>query len=75
MFALYAAGIDSVDKLCIQAQPCAARAAAGPGEPLARPWRDAQSQVRGNTTKFSAQSALLCRKPAGIVEVFTDGLF
>ena len=36
-------GIDSADKLGIQAQPRAERAAAGPGEPLARPWRDTQS--------------------------------
>lgn len=40
-------GIDSADKLGVQAQPCAARAAAGPGEPLARPRGDSQSQVRG----------------------------
>lgn len=42
---VFYSGIDSADKLCIQTQPCAKRAAAGPGEPLARPWRDTQSQV------------------------------
>lgn len=74
MFVLYP-GIDSADKLGIQAQPCAERAAAGPGEPLARPWRDTQSQVRENAIKSSAQNSPLCRKPAGIVGVFTAGLF
>lgn len=38
-------GIDSPDKLGVQAQSCAERAAVGPGEPLARPWRDTQSEV------------------------------
>lgn len=43
-------GINSADKLSLQAEPRAERAAAGPGEPLAGPWRDTQSQVRGDTT-------------------------
>lgn len=52
------AGSDSADKLGLQAQPSAKRAAAGSGEPLARPRRDTQSQVSGRSTiKSSAQNS------------------
>lgn len=52
------AGSDSADKLSLQAQPSAKRAAAGSGEPLARPRRDSQSQVSGRSTiKSSAQNS------------------
>lgn len=44
-------GIDFADKLSVQTQPRAERAAAGPGEPLARPRRDTQSKVSGNSVK------------------------
>lgn len=68
-------GIDFADKLGVQTQPCAERAAAGPGEPLARPRRDTQSQVRGKAIKSSPRNSLLYRKPAGIVKVLTAALF
>ncbi|TMS19772.1 Scm-like with four MBT domains protein 2 [Larimichthys crocea] len=54
-------GIDSADKLSVQAQSGAERAAAGPGEPLARPWRDTQSQVQGKELPGHCGNRPYCR--------------
>ena len=45
MLSVACGGADPADQLGLQAQPRAAGAAAGPGGPLARSRRDAESQV------------------------------